>query len=641
MKNPLQKHSNIIIVTTLEGKLIGVSKSTGNILWSKTVEPHLYVENVPDRVMDQLNPLKSNPSYSGSESLLNGGKELVKANTGSETMHYMPEPLTGNLYYMDEKNALKRLQLSVKQLINAHQPFHNNKHVFMGSKKQSAFLLNPSNGGVVKYYGENKVVDCDFNERSAVYITVTEYKLDIYDKNSQKLVSSIKMVDYGGGKGGAKQQKVYSKFMRQIDFKSPVVGAFDVQGGNEGLDLVKLTFDGRFDIAQNLLPGSTNHIDRLSFHSDIEEIGPYNFRYFFIILLPVLALIGMWMTGLIFQQQKISTAKKNDSADSNENNSIFPAEILDFTNREPETIITSEFSNTENKPQLMTAISVSDTILGYGSHGTVVLKGTFQGRPVAVKRMLQDFYSVADHEVKMLLESDQHPNVVRYYYKETVENFTYMALELCVGTIDDYVMKKDIEQVHLMRKILKLEDIFWQICCGVEHLHSLNIVHRDIKPQNILISGNPGGKIPRILISDFGLGKRLVDGQSSFHHTRGASSGPLGTIGWRAPELLIPESITSKDDDGPWLDHKNNTVACSTNSLRITKKIDIFALGLVFSYVASEGSHPFGEQYHREMNIIKGNFRLSKLDNLKDTMILKDLIKTMISKSASKRYHYR
>lgn len=62
-------------------------------------------------------------------------------------------------------------------------------------------------------------------------------------------------------------------------------------------------------------------------------------------------------------------------------------------------------------------ISSNDTSVGYGSHGTVVYKGEFDGRAVAVKRLLIDFYDVAYHEVKLLQESDDHPNVVRYFYK--------------------------------------------------------------------------------------------------------------------------------------------------------------------------------------------------------------------------------
>lgn len=51
-------------------------------------------------------------------------------------------------------------------------------------------------------------------------------------------------------------------------------------------------------------------------------------------------------------------------------------------------------------------LTVSDNVLGYGSHGTVVYKGLLEGRPVAVKRMLTDFHARADREISLLIESD-------------------------------------------------------------------------------------------------------------------------------------------------------------------------------------------------------------------------------------------
>lgn len=58
------------------------------------------------------------------------------------------------------------------------------------------------------------------------------------------------------------------------------------------------------------------------------------------------------------------------------------------------------------------AYIVDYMVLGYGSHGTVVLKGTFQGRAVAVKRLLKEYVTIASHEVKLLQESDDHANVM-------------------------------------------------------------------------------------------------------------------------------------------------------------------------------------------------------------------------------------
>ena len=71
---------------------------------------------------------------------------------------------------------------------------------------------------------------------------------------------------------------------------------------------------------------------------------------------------------------------------------------------------------------------------GYGSHGTVVYKGEFDGRAVAVKRLLMDFYDVAFQEVKLLQESDDHPNVIRYFYKVGFIYILYLyIIKQCLG----------------------------------------------------------------------------------------------------------------------------------------------------------------------------------------------------------------
>ena len=77
------------------------------------------------------------------------------------------------------------------------------------------------------------------------------------------------------------------------------------------------------------------------------------------------------------------------------------------------------------------SLLLTSTVLGYGSHGTMVFKGSLNGRPVAVKRMLARFNRAADREVSLLIRSDGHPNVVRYYLRETKSEFTFLALQLC------------------------------------------------------------------------------------------------------------------------------------------------------------------------------------------------------------------
>ena len=73
---------------------------------------------------------------------------------------------------------------------------------------------------------------------------------------------------------------------------------------------------------------------------------------------------------------------------------------------------------------------------GYGSRATV-LKGSLRGRLVAVKQV-QDSNSAA-HEVSILRVCDSHPNIVQYYYHEDHCGSTYIALELCLGSLTDII----------------------------------------------------------------------------------------------------------------------------------------------------------------------------------------------------------
>lgn len=63
------------------------------------------------------------------------------------------------------------------------------------------------------------------------------------------------------------------------------------------------------------------------------------------------------------------------------------------------------------------------------------LRGNFDSRQVAVKRILPECVEVAEREVQLLRASDTHPNVIRYFCTERDRLFTYIAIELCAATL--------------------------------------------------------------------------------------------------------------------------------------------------------------------------------------------------------------
>eukprot|EP00978_Attheya_sp_CCMP212_P011686 scaffold28952_cov58-Attheya_sp.AAC.2 len=338
-------------------------------------------------------------------------------------------------------------------------------------------------------------------------------------------------------------------------------------------------------------------------------------------------------------------------------------------------------------------IQLTDEVLGYGGHGTVVYKGKLDGRNVAVKRMLKAYSASASREISLLIESDGHPNVVRYFLKEVRGDFVYLALELCDMSLQDLIVALS---KHLAMKSdgkLQLSEIppatkkaLFQIASGVKHLHFLRIVHRDLKPANILFahrsfsahavdntsnvngssqddrasfiysSFEKGGYIPKI--SDMGLGKQL-EGQSSFGMSAlgnaslvGQShdgstlvgAGP-GSVGWQAPEVMAMRWSSEASPPLPMTFRHSNHEGSETvsdespmdvaMSARTSRSVDIFSLGCVFYCTILPGSHPFGEWYEREANIMKDKPSIEGLKNISVDAF--DLVSSMIARNPKDR----
>jgi serine/threonine protein kinase len=131
-------------------------------------------------------------------------------------------------------------------------------------------------------------------------------------------------------------------------------------------------------------------------------------------------------------------------------------------------------------------------------------------------------------------------------------------------------------------------DALRQMAAGVEHIHSKNVVHRDIKPTNILIHRPTDAVQVQLKISGFGCCE-VTDTDGTFLQLDGIR----GTANYLAPELL--QQI---DSDG-------------YTEERFSDAIDVFSLGCTFYQFLSKGTHPFGSGFNIPSNIMSGSYDLS------------------------------
>ena len=283
-----------------------------------------------------------------------------------------------------------------------------------------------------------------------------------------------------------------------------------------------------------------------------------------------------------------------------------------------------------------------DYTLGSGSGGTFVFEGTFENRQVAVKRMLRQQYELASQEVSLLEQSDEHPNVIRYFCRREDENFLYIALELCQSSLWDLFRDgRVIGNEPLDEKLLALRDeimqdprrVLRQMAEGLSYLHGFRIVHRDIKPQNMLIAYPRRAAVksyPRLVISDFGLCKTLPENVSTLF----SATSNAGTAGWMAPELITrPGDVSAPGSANATRVGDPSQVTINGNgsstSGKVKRAIDIFSLGCVFFYVLTLGQHPFDDE-EGWMALRERNIKVGKAKNMKALDLLEYEVKDLI-----------
>lgn len=138
-----------------------------------------------------------------------------------------------------------------------------------------------------------------------------------------------------------------------------------------------------------------------------------------------------------------------------------------------------------------------------------VLKSTYRSDETFIKKFLSEAQAAAGL---------MHPNVVNVYDVGQDRGLYYMVMELVEGiTLKDYIEKKG----KLSAK--ETISISIQMVTGIQAAHNCHIIHRDIKPQNIIIS-----KDGKVKVTDFGIAKAVTSNT--------ISTNAMGSVHYTSPE---------------------------------------------------------------------------------------------------------
>ncbi|MCX6017535.1 MAG: serine/threonine-protein kinase [Chloroflexi bacterium] len=195
--------------------------------------------------------------------------------------------------------------------------------------------------------------------------------------------------------------------------------------------------------------------------------------------------------------------------------------------------------------------------LGRGGMSTVYRAVAPDGSTVALKVLA--IHLAADrnalirfqNEIRLLEELD-HPNIVRLFGADLRCNPPYLVMEYVEGmSLDRWVTQSGVLSPRELAPLLS------DVARALDYAHDRGIVHRDVKPSNILIRRSTG----RALLTDFGVAKSADVTAFTATHAR------VGSVYYMSPEQV-------------------------EGRLELTRATDVYSLG-VTAYLALTGRHPF------------------------------------------------
>ena len=196
-----------------------------------------------------------------------------------------------------------------------------------------------------------------------------------------------------------------------------------------------------------------------------------------------------------------------------------------------------------------------EELLGKGGMGVVYrARDVRLDRPVAIKVLKPDLTADRDRQRRFLQEARAasavtHPAIAQIYDVDEVEGVTFIAMEFVEGqTVRQLITNRELD-------LLGAIEIALQVSEGLNRAHKANIVHRDIKSDNIMVTRDGHAKL-----LDFGLAKLLdpmketpiKDSTKDLTHTATFSQTQpgtiLGTVAYMSPEQARGQQVNQSSD---------------------------------------------------------------------------------------------
>ena len=239
--------------------------------------------------------------------------------------------------------------------------------------------------------------------------------------------------------------------------------------------------------------------------------------------------------------------------------------------------------------------------LGKGAEGEVrkaehKLSGELRAIKVVEKR--ENWGSEWEAEV---LSSLDHPNVIKIYEFASDETTAYLVEDLCTGG-------ELLRYLQLSGRLYETEAaaVMRQILCAVAYCHANDLVHRDVKPENLLLSTPPAGPfVPTLKLIDFS--------SSCFLPQSLTCSQRVGSLVYMSPEMIKGEEYD--------------------------RKTDIWSCGVIL-YLLLIGFPPFTgpRDCDIERKILRGNVIFPLSESVEVSKEAKKLVLKMLEKNVSMRW---